>query len=170
MVREKEREKERVVFLGKLSWEELFPIIKRALFCVMPSRIDNLPNTCIEAMALGKIVIGTSGASFEQMIEDGRSGFLIERENRRMLIETIGYVYCLTEEQREKISREARKRIEEMNPERIKKQILAFYLSVIESFRGIKKMDFHTERVVKKYNNAMIRIKDKNAEQYILRW
>ncbi len=71
-IREQAREyMDRVIFLGKLNQEELFPIVRHALFCVMPSRIDNLPNTCIEAMALGKVVIGTTGASFEQLIDNG---------------------------------------------------------------------------------------------------
>ncbi len=42
----------------------------------LPSRIDNLTNTCIESMALGKVVIGTQGAIFEQLIEDGVNCFL----------------------------------------------------------------------------------------------
>ena len=33
-------------------------------------------NISIETMAMGKIVIGTSGANDEQMVEDGRNGFL----------------------------------------------------------------------------------------------
>lgn len=162
--------KNRVVFLGKLRQEELFPIIRQALFCVMPSRIDNLPNTCIEAMAMGKVVIGTSGASFEQLIEDGRSGFLIERENKRMLIDAIRRVYNLSAEEREKIGKEAQKRIEDMCPEKIKKQLLTFYLSVIESFNGVKETDSYIALAVKKYNNVMRGMKDKETERYILRW
>lgn len=161
---------DRVIFLGKLRQEELLPVIKNALFCVMPSRIDNLPNACIEAMALGKVVIGTSGASFEQLIEDGKSGFLMERENEKMLIDVIQYVYSLPEEQRDEIGREAQKRIEAMRPEKIVKQLLKFYQSVIESFKGVKEADSYTKTVMKKYNDTMREIKDGEAEQYILKW
>ena len=45
-------------------------------FVVLPSRIDNYPNTCLEAQALGKIVIGPRGSSLEEMIIDGETGFL----------------------------------------------------------------------------------------------
>lgn len=161
---------DRVIFLGKLSQDELFPIISHALFCVMPSRIDNLPNTCIEAMALGKVVIGTLGASFEQLIEDGNSGFLIERENEKKLIDTIRYVYGLPDEQRKEIGKRAQKRIEEMCPEKILAQLLQFYTSVIWSFNGIKEVDAHTKSVIKKYNDAMIEMAGSEAEQYILKW
>jgi glycosyltransferase involved in cell wall biosynthesis len=53
-------------------------VIRQALAVVLPSRMDNLPNTCIEAMAEGKAVIGTRGTSFEQLIEDGVSGLLCD--------------------------------------------------------------------------------------------
>lgn len=161
---------DRVIFLGKLCQEELFPVIKHALFCVMPSRIDNLPNTCIEAMAFGKIVIGTSGASFEQLIENGNSGFLVERENEQSLIDTIQYVYGLTGKEKEEIGRRAQKRIEAMCPEKIVKQLIGFYQSVIESFRGIKETDSYTKSVMKKYNDTMRGMKSKEAERYILKW
>lgn len=160
---------DRVVFLGKLCQEELFPVIRQALFCVMPSRIDNLPNTCIEAMALGKVVIGTAGASFEQLIEDGKSGFLIERENEKMLIDAMQYAYGLTEGQRAEIGRAAQRRIEEMHPEKLKEQLLAFYLSVIASFKGRKEANPYLESVVKKYNDAMRGMKGKETERYILK-
>lgn len=161
---------DRVIFLGKLNQEELFPIVRHALFCVMPSRIDNLPNTCIEAMALGKVVIGTTGASFEQLIDNGRSGFLIERENKDALMGAIQYVYGMSEEQREEIGREAQIRIEAMQPKKITEQLIAFYLSVIKSFEGIKETDSYTKSVIKKYNDAMREINDREAERYILKW
>lgn len=170
-IREHAREyMDRVIFLGKLNQEELFPIVRHALFCVMPSRIDNLPNTCIEAMALGKVVIGTTGASFEQLIDNGRSGFLIERENKDALMGAIQYVYGMSEEQREEIGREAQIRIEAMQPKKITEQLIAFYLSVIKSFEGIKETDSYTKSVIKKYNDAMREINDREAERYILKW
>ena len=68
----------RVLYLGKMRHCQLLPVIRQALAVVLPSRMDNLPNTCIEAMAEGKAVIGTRGTSFEQLIEDGVSGLLCD--------------------------------------------------------------------------------------------
>jgi glycosyltransferase involved in cell wall biosynthesis len=68
---------DRLVFMGQLSHEQLYPIINGARLVVLPSLIDNLPNACLEAMALGKPVVGTRGASFEEMILDGETGFLV---------------------------------------------------------------------------------------------
>lgn len=159
---------DRVIFLGKLRQEELFPIINHALFCVMPSRIDNLPNTCIEAMALGKVVIGTFGASFEQLIENGNSGFLVERENEKELIDMIQYVYGLSDKERNEIGKKAQIRIEAMRPEKIVAQLLQLYTFVIKSFNGIKETDAHTKSIIKKYNDAMLAYESDEAKQYIL--
>ncbi len=38
--------------------------------------MDNFPNACIEAMYFSKVVIGTDGASFEQLITHGKNGLL----------------------------------------------------------------------------------------------
>lgn len=68
----------RVLYLGKMPHAQLVPVLQHTLAVILPSRIDNLPNTCIEAMAQGKVVIGTRGASFEQLIDDGENGLLCD--------------------------------------------------------------------------------------------
>lgn len=80
----------RLVFLPRLSQRELFPIVKAARLVVLPSLWENLANTCLEAMQLGRPVIATRGCGFEEVIQDGLSGFLVEPGNpddlaRRML-------------------------------------------------------------------------------------
>ena len=98
----------------------------------MPSRIDNMPNTCIEAMAMGKIVVGTRGASYEQLIEDGRNGFLIEIDSREGLKNAIYRIEVLTKEERKVIESEARKTTERFNAENVYYQLMSFYKTVIE--------------------------------------
>ena len=77
---------DRIKYLGVLDRKTICKIARDAVACVLPSRIDNLPNTCIEAMASGGIVIGTRNASFEQLIHNGINGYLIERDNKDELI------------------------------------------------------------------------------------
>ena len=55
--------KNRVMRLDSVRHAQLFPIIRNAAFVALPSLADNFPNTCLEAMALGKVVIGTRGRS-----------------------------------------------------------------------------------------------------------
>lgn len=67
---------ERLIFLPRMAQAELFPIIRAARLVVLPSLWENLANTCLEAMQLGRPVIATWGCGFEEVIEDGVSGYL----------------------------------------------------------------------------------------------
>jgi glycosyltransferase involved in cell wall biosynthesis len=125
----------RVLYLGIMHQEQLFPIIEGAKAVVLPSLVDNLPNTCIEAMALGKAVIGTRGASFEQLIEDGRSGFLCAVDDERSLKEAINKALLLTEGERKAIGSRAARRIERLHPDHAVRELIRLYCEVIESFR-----------------------------------
>ncbi|MGH2516066.1 MAG: glycosyltransferase family 4 protein, partial [Ktedonobacterales bacterium] len=68
---------ERLIFVPRLPQADLFPIVRRAEVVVLPSLWENLANTCLEAMRFGKPVIATWGCGFEEVIEDGTSGFLV---------------------------------------------------------------------------------------------
>lgn len=67
---------DRLVFFPRMSQRDLFPIIRAARLVVLPSLWENLANTCLEAMQLGRPVVATWGCGFEEVIEDGVSGFL----------------------------------------------------------------------------------------------
>jgi starch synthase len=57
---------------------ELFPILRAARLVVLPSLWENLANTCLEAMQLSRPVVATRRCGFEEVIQDGESGFLVE--------------------------------------------------------------------------------------------
>ncbi|HEY6066004.1 MAG TPA: glycosyltransferase family 4 protein [Thermoanaerobaculia bacterium] len=71
------RHRERLIFAGQTPHSQLYPVIEGARLVVLPSLVDNLPNACLEAMALGKAVVGTHGTSFEELLTDGVTGFLV---------------------------------------------------------------------------------------------
>jgi len=73
--------RQRIIFIGQTRHSKLYPIIKKAKIIVLPSLIDNLPNTLLESMALGKAIIGTVGSSFDEILTDNKTGFLVEKEN-----------------------------------------------------------------------------------------
>ena len=87
----------RILFVGNLKRDELTSFIKGSYACLLPSRIDNLPNSCLEAMMLRKIVIGTRGASFEQLIDHGRNGFLCEIRSSKTIMECIDALMSMSE-------------------------------------------------------------------------
>lgn len=67
----------RVRWLGAVERPILYAILSRAVAAVLPSRVDNLPNTVIESAGLSVPVIGTAGASIDEVVEHGRSGELV---------------------------------------------------------------------------------------------
>ena len=66
-----------VRWLGYIPKPQLYAVLKRADAVVIPSRVDNLPNTLIESLLLNIPVIGSLGASIDELIEPGISGELV---------------------------------------------------------------------------------------------
>ena len=122
---------DRVVYINTIPREKLFPIIKNASVCVLPSIVDNLPNTCIEAMALGKIVIGSKGASFDQLIKDGNNGLLCERASSASLYEALERFCKLTPAQVEAMGEKAKLKINELNPQKVYSNYMKYYRYVM---------------------------------------
>lgn len=56
----------------------LYALIRGAAGVVLPSLVDNLPNTVIESLMLGVPVIGSQNSSIEELVEPGKTGMLIE--------------------------------------------------------------------------------------------
>ena len=124
----------RVKYLHRLPREQLFPVIEHAVACVLPSRIDNLPNSCIEAMALGKIVIGTYGASFEQLIKNKENGLLIKRDSEKALIRAVDYLMNMTEEEYTDMGELAKVTVERLSPDIVYRNMINYYENVIKAY------------------------------------
>ncbi|MFX0094262.1 MAG: glycosyltransferase family 4 protein [Candidatus Hodarchaeota archaeon] len=69
--------------------EDAFQIVKDADFFVLPSLTDASPLTILEAMALGKPVIATKSGGAVEIIDDGKSGFIIPIKNPSELCKRI---------------------------------------------------------------------------------
>ncbi len=68
---------DRVTWCGPLAKPQLYALVRQAIATVAPSRFDNLPNTVLESMQLGIPVIGSKGASIDEIIEQGVQGELV---------------------------------------------------------------------------------------------
>ena len=119
---------DRLVFIGQIPHEQLYPVIQGARVVVLPSLIDNLPNACLEAMALAKPIVGTRGASFEEMIADGESGFLVPPGDSQAL----GHKLCeaWTHPRLDAIGRAAKVAVQAYAPEETVRAFLAYAQSV----------------------------------------
>ncbi|MBW4608497.1 MAG: glycosyltransferase family 4 protein [Hassallia sp. WJT32-NPBG1] len=127
---------DRLTFINQLPHSQLYPVIAGAKLIVLPSLIDNLPNACLEAMALGKPVIGTIGASFEELIVDGETGFLVPADNVQALASKINeaWIYPSLSE----LGEAAKHKIQEFSIERILPEVLAYYKEIVDCSKSTK--------------------------------
>ncbi len=89
---------DRVQLHGPVPREQVRALMAGAVAVLCPSRADNLPNVAIEAMALGTPVIGTRGASLDELVEDGVSGFLVPIDDARGLADAVERISALSSE------------------------------------------------------------------------
>lgn len=126
------RNKSRFVFMGEISdRKRLFSIVKNAAVCILPTRIDNLPNTVLEAMALGKIIISTDKTSVEQLVTDGENGFLIKVDDADGLMEKLDQVMKLSAEEKDRITKAAKQRVENLTPEKVYCKMMEIYADIL---------------------------------------
>lgn len=122
---------DRVYIWKALRHEQLYPIIKCSDFVVLPSLMDNFPNACIEAMYFSKIVVGTDGTSFEQLIKHGHNGFLCKARDSRDLLDKMYDILNLDEKEKRIMEKNAHATTERLSPEYVVKKLLRYYKYVI---------------------------------------
>ena len=80
---------DRVEFKGKLSLTETKDIMKNCSCLILPSLSEGLGRVLLEAMALGKPVVGSKVGGIPDLIKDGQNGFLFEKGNSEELTEKL---------------------------------------------------------------------------------
>lgn len=121
----------RVLLLDPLRHAQLYPFVENAAFVVLPSLVDNMPNTLLEAMGHRRVVIGTSGSCFEQLIEEGRNGFLVPPGDPETLAAAMNRACELSPEASGAIGAAARARVDDLHPDRALSRLVGYYESVI---------------------------------------
>ena len=76
---------ENIEFIEHADSETKKELMKRVSIVVLPSLWENFSYVCLEAMAQGKTVVATKSGGFIEMIEDGKSGYLVEAGNSQEL-------------------------------------------------------------------------------------
>ncbi|MBD2345476.1 glycosyltransferase family 4 protein [Anabaena subtropica FACHB-260] len=64
-------------FTGSISLDSIPSFLANTDVCVFPSRWENFPNVCLEAMAAGRGVVGSSAGGMLDMLDDGKAGLLV---------------------------------------------------------------------------------------------
>ncbi|WP_446897568.1 glycosyltransferase [Clostridium sp. LBM24168] len=80
---------DKVNFLGRMEHKEVIKCMSNYDIFSLPSYNEGFGVAYIEAMSVGLPVIGVKGEGIEDVIVNGKNGFLVERENVESLYSTL---------------------------------------------------------------------------------
>jgi glycosyltransferase involved in cell wall biosynthesis len=115
---------DKVNFLGHQTGLSKIEAIKRCSCIILPSLWENFPYACLEAMAYGKVVIGTKGSGFEEIIDSDQNGFLVPPNNHKALERMI---IRILQDKPNHIGCNAIKRVKDFNTTSIIPKLEAYY-------------------------------------------
>ena len=116
---------ERVHVLGEQPREAALAIVARAEVVALPSLWESFGYVCVEAMALGRPVVASSGG-FAEIVEDGRSGWLVPPGDDAALAGALAR--CLADpEARRRVGEEAARRARDFDSPAIVERIVSLY-------------------------------------------
>jgi glycosyltransferase involved in cell wall biosynthesis len=126
---------DRLTFVGKLSRAELVEEYAQAQFFVLPSIFEPFGIVLLEAMAAGLPVIASRVGGIPEIVEDGRTGLLVEPGNPGSLAEALRHL-CRDEVLRKSMGRRAREHVMPYDWELIVPRILSVYAEALEGRGG----------------------------------
>lgn len=95
-----------IEFMGPVSRDNLQDEYQKADIVVFPSRFENWPNVCLEAMSFGKAIVASHFGGMREMLEKGR-GWLIDPFDADEFDEALSQLISHSDK-RESLGREAR--------------------------------------------------------------
>lgn len=117
--------------LGHLDDEGLRDYYSAADVMVVPSRMDNLPQTAVEAIVCGTPVVAFRTGGLPDIVDDGINGRLAEPFSPQSLAKAIGWVLESPERHR-RLSEAARATASRWDPVRIAKRYVALFEEMLE--------------------------------------
>ena len=126
-----EEAKEKVQYLGSIHYTEIKAKIAEATLCVFPSFAEAFPVSWLEAMAMEKPIVASNIGWATEMIDDGKSGYLVHPKDHNLFANKI--IDLLKNEQlRLEMSKEARNRVESIfDIQKIALQNIKYYQEII---------------------------------------
>jgi glycosyltransferase involved in cell wall biosynthesis len=100
-------------FEGHIAPENISERLSQAHVVVVPSIVDNLPYTVVEAMHLGKIVLASTDGGHKELIEPGLTGFIFDHAVDSDFIKQLSQILLLSAEEIHAIGKRAVNAIKE---------------------------------------------------------
>lgn len=131
---------DRVKFISRVPLNELAAYYRSADVCVVPSVYDNSPYTCLEAMACGRPVVGTSGGGTKEYVLDGECGIIVAPRDVEALREAI-ITLVKDGRMRARMGENARNRVlQKFQRKQIAAETLALYKEAQAGFTASKQL------------------------------
>lgn len=126
--------KDRIVFTGYLSADELAKKLSKINICIIPSAIENAPNALAEAMCVGTPCIASYVGGNAQMLDYGKLGLLYSYYEPQLLAQRIDDLF-MNPEKAADFSEKGQTFVREKHkPAVLEETLLGIYADVIESF------------------------------------
>jgi len=136
LISERSKTYEDHIFIhAAIQKSQLYPVISNATSVLIPSRIDNYPNACLESQYFGIPVIGTQNSSLEEMIEDKKTGFLAQNGDANSLHTSIVEMLEMTQARYKEMKKNIQYQIQKNLDEDRIGQLIDFYCKVIADYR-----------------------------------
>jgi glycosyltransferase involved in cell wall biosynthesis len=121
-----------VEFVDHVPRKALVALYRKASVVVFPSFFESFGYICVEGMACEKVVIATRSGGPEEIIEDGKTGFLVPPGDPHALAEKVVEVLQDARRRRE-VGQAARQQVlRYYDSAEVSRQMAEYYLSVVE--------------------------------------
>jgi glycosyltransferase involved in cell wall biosynthesis len=119
---------EHVSFLGKLPPEAVKKELETTDVYLQYSIQEGFCNAVLEAQAMGLLCIVSNAEGLSENVLDGQTGFVVPKQNPKLLFEKLLEVMHLSESEKETIKKQAVQRVrEEFHLEKQQREFLKFY-------------------------------------------
>jgi starch synthase len=122
----------KVNYRGSVGYDKIKALIQNAEVCVFPTFAEALPVSWLEAMAMNKPLVASDIGWAEEIIEDGKSGFLVHPKKHIEFAEKINMLLG-NKDLRDNIGNRARQRVvKKFDIGIVARKNIAFYSSLLK--------------------------------------
>jgi len=129
-VRKLSDEKTNLHYLGYQSKQNVLSLIRGSDLLIQPSLEEGISSTLLEAMACGTCVLGSDIEGISEVIENNKTGLLVEPNNKDELLNKILYLLP-KKEKRLSMANEGLERVKKYDWKVVGKLYLNFYESLL---------------------------------------
>lgn len=124
-------------FAGNVPRNELPALYASHEVVCLPSLWDNMPMTCLEAMASGAIVVGSSSGGMSEVLRHGINGFLCTPGDVQLWARAIAHVLMMSMHEKNRVRSAARHCVTtHFSTHAITQQLLSLYEKTISLYNA----------------------------------